>query len=117
MKELTDFIRDHFKDRQYEMICLNGYRDHLHVMVKPALNESISKVVKEIKGATSNWLNKSGKVNGRFSWQRGFGAFSVSPHDVGKIIRYILIQQRHHERGGIPGGSINSTPGYPGSSL
>lgn len=96
MIELTTFIDNHFKDRTFEIVCSNGYRDHLHVLVKPGLLDSPGKITKDIKGASSFWINKNGKIKGRFAWQRGYAAYSVSPHNVGKIIRYISNQQSHH---------------------
>jgi hypothetical protein len=33
-----------------------------------------------------------------FAWQRGYGAFSVSPADVGALIRYIEGQEAHHRK-------------------
>jgi hypothetical protein len=35
---------------------------------------------------------------GRFSWQEGFGAFSYSRSQLGKVIRYIENQQIHHAK-------------------
>lgn len=97
MKEIRQFIKDHFCDRSYKVVCSNGYRDHLHVMIKPGLTDPISKIVKDIKGATSYWINSKGIIRGKFAWQRGFSAFSVSPKDVARIIKYIENQQEHHK--------------------
>jgi hypothetical protein len=36
-----------------------------------------------------------------FKWQGSYGAFSVSPHEKQKVIRYILNQKEHHEGGTI----------------
>ncbi len=48
MNYLTKFILEHFKGRHFELVCSNGYKDHLHILVKPDLNDSISKIVKDI---------------------------------------------------------------------
>jgi putative transposase len=37
-------------------------------------------------------------VLGRFSWQEGFGAFSYGHSQLTRIIRYVLEQEKHHER-------------------
>ena len=33
-----------------------------------------------------------------FSWQEGYGAFSVSPSQVRIVRRYIANQERHHRK-------------------
>jgi hypothetical protein len=35
---------------------------------------------------------------GSFSWQEGYGAFSVSPSQVRTVKEYIRNQERHHRK-------------------
>jgi hypothetical protein len=35
-----------------------------------------------------------------FAWQRGYGLFSVSPADIGALVRYIETQKAHHRKRG-----------------
>ena len=37
-------------------------------------------------------------VRGRFEWQNGFGAFSVSQSQVSRLITYIENQEEHHKK-------------------
>jgi len=37
-------------------------------------------------------------VQGKFSWQEGYGAFSYSKVEVPTIIQYIINQTDHHKR-------------------
>jgi hypothetical protein len=37
-------------------------------------------------------------VQGKFSWQEGYGAFSYSKAEVPTIIQYIVDQTVHHKR-------------------
>ena len=39
---------------------------------------AIEEVVQLLKGGSSHWVNESNLVPGKFGWQRGYGAFSVS---------------------------------------
>lgn len=49
------------------------------------------------KYTTSNdYINGKGFVNGKFSWQEGFGAFSYTHSDLTQIIKYIENQKMHH---------------------
>ncbi len=36
------------------------------------------------------------RANRGFSWQRGYGAFSVSPSQLDAVLRYIKEQPEHH---------------------
>jgi len=96
ISKMKDYMFEHFKDRKFKIISANGHKDHLHVLFQADLNSSISKTVKDIKGPTSTWLNKAGLIDEKFRWQRGYGAFSVSPQNVPMIKKYIDNQHDHH---------------------
>jgi REP element-mobilizing transposase RayT len=72
--------------------------DHTHALIDLPTSLSIEDVVKLFKGSTSHWINEQRLVNGRFSWGRGYGAFSVSHSDVGRVARYIANQEEHHRK-------------------
>ena len=46
----------------------------------------------------SNRGRKTAKDLGGFYWQRGYGAFSVSPSHVDPLVQYIKRQQEHHKQ-------------------
>jgi hypothetical protein len=54
--------------------------------------------VRDIKANSSKFINENRWVQGRFSWQEGFGAFSYGHSQLGTIIRYIKNQAQHHQR-------------------
>ena len=37
-------------------------------------------------------------VKGKFAWQSGYGGFSYSRSQRGKIIQYIMNQEKHHKK-------------------
>jgi hypothetical protein len=45
-----------------------------------------------------HWLNEKGIAHGKFQWQDGYGAFSISYWDLEKIKTYIMNQAKHHQR-------------------
>ena len=47
---------------------------------------------------TSKWLNQSRLLSGRFTWQEGYGAFSVSYSQINKTVDYIRSQAEHHRK-------------------
>lgn len=58
---------------------------------------SISKAVQLIKGNSSKWIHETFECARKFSWQEGYGAFSVNISIVKETIRYIERQAEHHQ--------------------
>ena len=72
--------------------------DHVHALVDLPTNQTIENVAQLFKGASSHWINEQKLVNGRFSWGRGYGAFSVSESGVDEVVGYIGGQEEHHRK-------------------
>ena len=49
-------------------------------------------------GSSSKWINNNKFVQGKFSWQEGYGAFSYSKSEMPTIIQYIIDQTNHHRK-------------------
>lgn len=61
----------------------------------PARHVLLAKAVQTLKACSSKWINENGS---NFSWQEGYGAFSVSASQTNAVIRYIEDQRTHHEK-------------------
>ena len=48
----------------------------------------------QMKRGSSAWIHQHGV--GKFAWQEGYGAFTVSPSQLTKVQRYIANQMEHH---------------------
>ena len=70
--------------------------DHVHALIDLPPQFSIRKVLKLFKGNSSYWINKNRIIPQKFSWARGYGAFSVSQSMVEKVAAYIRHQKEHH---------------------
>jgi len=57
-----------------------------------------SKLVQLIKGGSSKWMNDQFFPDRNFRWQKGCGAFTVSPSGVQSLSRYIHNQKIHHKK-------------------
>src|ERR1700716_1667458 len=55
---------------------VGGVADHVHILCGLSRKISLSELVKNLKTSSSKILK--GKVHDGFSWQNGYGAFSVS---------------------------------------
>ncbi len=74
---------------------VGGVSDHIHIACSLPRTISTSDLVKEIKGSTSRWISKRGLVND-FSWQVGYGVFSLSQSHLEQLVHYIDNQEQHH---------------------
>jgi len=72
--------------------------DHVHALVDLPTSLCIEDMVQLFKGASSHWINEQQLVPGKFSWGRGYGAFSVSESGVGEVAGYIAGQEEHHRK-------------------
>jgi putative transposase len=72
--------------------------DHVHALIDLPTSLCIEEVVQLFKGASSHWINEQKIVPGRFSWGRGYGAFSVSESGVAEVSAYIANQEEHHRK-------------------
>jgi len=70
-----------------KLISIGGMSDHVHLFAKLRASESISKAIGEYKGSSSKWINENKLYDRHFSWQAGFGAFSVSESQINEIAR------------------------------
>jgi putative transposase len=72
--------------------------EHVHVLIDLPTQYSIEETVKLLKGASSHWVNQNRIVAAKFSWGRGYGAFSVSQSSVDNVSKYIANQEEHHRK-------------------
>ncbi len=72
--------------------------DHVHLLIGMRPVQSLSELMKQVKGDSSSWINKTNLVRGRFNWQEGYGAFSYSKCQLPTVINYIKNQENHHQK-------------------
>jgi putative transposase len=102
---LPSFREDLYKDVTgivtelgHKLIQIGGMPDHVHVLIGMKPSQALSQVVEKVKSGSSLYLNKRRLLRGRFYWQEGFGGFSVSHSQLGRVIRYIKTQEEHHKK-------------------
>jgi len=96
--QLYEYIAGIIKGKNQKPIIVNGATDHIHCFIGLKPSMAISDLVRDIKNNSSNFVNQKGWVNGKFSWQEGFGVFSYSHSHIGRVYNYILNQEEHHKR-------------------
>lgn len=95
--ELYKYITGIVQNHNHKMLAINGVEDHIHILVGMRPSQSISDLLRDIKGDSALWINESKFIDTKFEWQAGYGAFSYSPEAVKNVIKYILNQKEHHK--------------------
>ncbi len=80
-----------------EAYRVGGTEDHVHIACTLPRTMTTSQLVQEVKASSSKWV-KERTGQAAFSWQSGYGAFSLGHSQLGSLIRYIENQQEHHQK-------------------
>ena len=59
---------------------------------------SVADCLRVVKTNSSRWIKERWPEYGLFSWQDGYGAFTVSESNRGAVIQYVQEQEQHHQR-------------------
>jgi putative transposase len=87
-------ILDHLKSPS---IQTGGVGDHVHILFALGRTITQAQIVEEVKKSSSKWMKADGGVP-EFSWQAGYGAFSIGESQVETVVRYIQNQEEHHRK-------------------
>jgi len=101
-KEIRDIIKNHIlnyaKENNIHILSINVQSDHLHLLLSLRSDQKIDDIVKRLKGESSHWINAENIIKPKFSWQRGYGAFSISSSHLEAVKNYIKNQDEHHKK-------------------
>ena len=90
------YVATVLKESGSPALIVGGVEDHLHILCQLGRTSALSDLIEALKVSSSKWLKTQGIAG--FSWQRGYGAFSVSQSHVTSVIAYIETQEQHHQR-------------------
>ena len=91
---LHAYIAGILKNKESPALKINSIADHIHILFRLSKNHSLAKVVEEVKKYSSKWMKTEG-IQG-FTWQIGYGAFSVSSSNIEIVKEYIQHQRKNH---------------------
>ena len=97
---LYDYIGGMIRKRGGICLAIGGMSDHVHILTKLKPDKSLSEVLRDLKANSTGWMHDVFPEMKDFTWQRGYGAFTVSSSQVGKVREYILNQEEHHQKYG-----------------
>lgn len=101
---IKPFLRSHLHEylatvalkADCECYRVGGASDHVHLAVRLSRSITIDGLVKELKRSSSQWVKTKYPALPKFSWQRGYGCFSLSLDHLPVINTYIDGQELHH---------------------
>ena len=97
-EELHKYITGIVTRQGQKLLAVHCMPDHTHVLIGLRPSMCLSDLVGDIKTGSTNQINESRWVPGRFSWQEGYGAFSYSHSQLTSVINYVRDQVQRHRR-------------------
>jgi REP element-mobilizing transposase RayT len=94
---LYPYIGGVVRNKGGALLRIGGVADHLHLVVRLRPDIALSDMVRMVKANASKWVNEQGlEGGGRFAWQSGYGAFTVSQSQLSTLVEYVEHQEEHH---------------------
>jgi REP element-mobilizing transposase RayT len=90
--ELYTYLGGIARGEGLTLIAVGETDNHVHLLLALPATCSLAHAVQKLKGSSSKWMGSS------FSWQEGYGAFSVSASQLELVKQYIQHQEEHHRK-------------------
>jgi len=104
--ELHAYIGSVSKQLECPPLIVGGVEDHVHILARLGRTITLSDWAKEIKRISTIWLKEHSPAPAttmlaphslqNFSWQAGYGVFSVGQSNTEAVHEYINRQEEHH---------------------
>jgi putative transposase len=95
-KDLYSYIGGIVRGQKGVLVEIGGMPDHLHLVSRIRPDIAVAEIVRLVKANSSKWVNEQPNSRGRFAWQEGYGAFTVSPSQLPGVCTYVQTQEDHH---------------------
>jgi REP element-mobilizing transposase RayT len=95
---LHEYLGGLVKARGGIPLAINGMPDHVHLLVKLRQDQALADFLRALKAISSGWVHDTFPSAGRFAWQNGYAAFTVSESRAAKVVVYIRNQKQHHKK-------------------
>lgn len=96
--DLHRYITGIVQNNGHKLLAINSATDHTHLFIGLNPKQSISEIMRLVKGDSSEMVNKQGFTKRKFQWQEGHGAFSNSKSQIDSVVKYIFAQKEHHQK-------------------
>ncbi|MEP1085322.1 MAG: IS200/IS605 family transposase [Algoriphagus sp.] len=97
-RRLFAYIHQLLTNKNCHLYRINGVEDHLHILTHIHPTIAIASLVKDIKLACDDFIDRE-EIFPKFKgWQDGYGAFTESIKSKDVLIAYIKNQETHHRK-------------------
>ena len=93
---LFEYVGGILRAQGSALLAAGGMPDHVHLLAGLSKELAVAEAVRLIKANSSKWVHETLADRFGFAWQAGYGAFTVSYSNLGKVKQYIAGQVEHH---------------------
>ncbi|MEX1027657.1 MAG: IS200/IS605 family transposase [Candidatus Paceibacterota bacterium] len=97
-EQMHAYLAGGCKNLDSASLIVGGVEDHVHILFRQSKNHALKTVVGELKRESSKWIKTQSPRLSTFYWQKGYGAFSISPSHISALKQYIANQEEHHRK-------------------
>lgn len=98
LQKLWSYKTGVLREKKCQVYQIGGVEDHVHIITQLHPSVSLSDLIKDLKLASSEFINRSGIFPEFKGWQSGYGAFTYSIDAKDNLVKYVLNQEEHHKK-------------------
>lgn len=98
MPDLFAYMAGTIKNNEGALLEIGGIENHLHLLIEVSNLDKFTMIVRNVKTSSSHWLKKNFPECKNFSWQDGYGSYTVSYSQIENVRKYIQNQAEHHKK-------------------
>ena len=87
-------LREATLNARGRLLQLGGIADHVHMVVAIRPTMAVSDFMRIVKTHSSRKVRA--EQDNAFRWQSGYAAFTVDPHEMRTLLKYVAFQKKHH---------------------
>jgi putative transposase len=95
---LHEYLGGIARSNGIQSLVVGGSTGHVHLLLSLPRTISVGKAVQLLKAGSSKWIHEHFSEAKHFSWQEGYGAFSIGISQKAATVQYIQNQRQHHQR-------------------
>lgn len=95
LPQLSKYFAGIGRNHGIPVLASGGIPNHVHLSIALPSDMAPARALQVLKANSSRWIRQHGIA---FTWQEGYGAFSVSSSNKAAVIHYIEHQTEHHRR-------------------
>jgi REP element-mobilizing transposase RayT len=96
--ELYAYLGGTAKNLDSHCLAAGGTENHLHLLLSQSKKVPLCHLMEELKKGSSKWIKTKARVFRNFSWQDGYGAFTIGESQVEALKFYIARQKERHKK-------------------